>query len=136
MKMRKFRLTSKNGFSLVEMLVALFIIALVILGGGMFFFQSRVYTLREAHRRAAVLVASGKLEELKATNYDDIGSTTEEVDVDNLSKDSTPAPTMITVVEYVPDGDNPEAYKKVKVTVSWSDRPSDTVSLTTLIAPR
>ena len=134
--MRKFRLTSKNGFSLVEMLVALFIIALVILGGGMFFFQSRVYTVREARRRAAVLVASGKLEELKATNYDDIGSTTEEVDVDNLSKDSTPAPTMITVVEYVPDGDNPEAYKKVKVTVSWSDRPSDTVSLTTLIAPR
>jgi len=34
----------------------------------MFFFQGRVHTVREARRRAAVLVASERLEALKAAN--------------------------------------------------------------------
>ena len=63
---------SENGFTLVEVLVALFIIALVIMGGGMFFFYGRVNIVREAHRRAAVLVASQRLEELKGADFGEI----------------------------------------------------------------
>ncbi|MFQ6066207.1 MAG: type II secretion system protein [bacterium] len=63
---------SKRGTTLLELLIALFIIALVILGGGMFFFYGRVNIIREAHRRAALLVAGQRLEELKAANWDDI----------------------------------------------------------------
>jgi prepilin-type N-terminal cleavage/methylation domain-containing protein len=63
---------SEEGFSLIELMVALIIIALVIAGGGMFFFHGRVNVIREAHRRAAVLVGSQRLEELKAATWDDI----------------------------------------------------------------
>jgi len=68
----KFFHESEDGFSLVELMVALIIIALVIVGGGMFFFHGRVNVIREAHRRAALLVASQRLEALKAANWDDI----------------------------------------------------------------
>jgi len=61
-------LSSKSGTTLVELLIAVVIIAMIVLGGGMFFFHGRVYTLREARRRAAVLVASERLEALKAAN--------------------------------------------------------------------
>jgi len=133
--MKLFSDNSENGFTLVEVLVALFIIALVILGGGMFFFYGRVTIVREAHRRAAVLVASQRLEELKAKDYSEINLGTEEVnvDVDNLLKESATPPTMVTVVQYVPDGGSD--YKKVTVTINWEDSTSNSVTSTTLIAP-
>ena len=135
--MKLFLDNSENGFTLVEVLVALFIIALIIMGGGMFFFYGRVNIIREAHRRAAVLVASQRLEELKGADYSGIGSSgPEPVDVDNLSGDSPTGPTMDTVVEFVDDGGINEAYKKVTVTVNWVDSRSNSVSATTLIAPR
>jgi len=63
-------LSSKSGTTLIELVIAVVIIAMIVVGGGMFFFQGRVYTLREARRRAAVLVASERLEALKAANAD------------------------------------------------------------------
>ena len=137
--MKIFSFNSKSGTTLIEVMIALFIIALIILGGGMFFFYGRVNIIREAHRRAALLVASQRLEELKAKIYSEIiiGSNEEPVDVDNLSKDSGTPPTMVTKVEYVDDvGGSNEDYKKVTVTVNWHDSTTNTVSLTTLIAPR
>lgn len=139
---------SKSGTTLIEVMIALIIIAIVIMGGGMFFFYGRVQIVREAHRRAATLVASGRLEELKAKDYSDIivGSTTEEVDVDNLSKDSATAPTMVTETVYIDDPadgigeagdpDGIDDYKKVTVAVEWTNGTARTVSVDTLVAPR
>jgi len=163
MKIPSFSL--KSGATLVEVMIALLIIALIILGGGMFFFYGRVNIIREAHRRAALLVASQRLEQLKAADYSkiDLGSNDkyyiiwsedkgdwdsvpyenppsaeaqEPVDVDNLSKDSATPPTMVTKAEYVDDDvDDTDDYLKITVTVEWSDSTTSTVSLTTLIAP-
>jgi len=70
--MKIFSFNSKSGTTLVELVVALLIIALVILVGGMFFVYGRVNIIQEAHRRAALLVASQRLEALKAADYSDI----------------------------------------------------------------
>jgi len=156
--MKIFSFNSKSGTTLIELLVALLIIALVILGGGMFFFHGRVNIIREAHRRAALLVASQRLEALKGANYSDItpggfgpnydsyyiiwGSgwdpreslTYEDVTVDNLANQK-----MLTEAQYIDDDDTDGIdnydYLKVTVTVEWSDPATNTVSLTTLIAP-
>lgn len=138
---------SKSGATLIEMMIALVIIAIVMLGGGMFFFYGRVNIIREAHRRAAVLVASGRAEELKAKNYGEINVGTEEVniDMDNLSKDSAIPPTMVTEVVYIDDpedgigGADPDGiddYLKVTATVEWRNGITKTVSVDTLIAPK
>jgi len=139
---------SKSGTTLIEVMIAVIIIAIVMLGGGMFFFYGRVQIVREAHRRAATLVASGRVEELKAKDYGEINIGTEEIniDVDNLSKDSAIPPTMVTETVYVDDPedgigeandpDGIDDYKKVTVTVEWRNGITKTVSVDTLIAPR
>ncbi len=150
---------SNSGATLVELLVALLIIALIILGGGMFFFYGRVNIVREAHRRAALLVASQRLEKLKAANWgyitpetadpsfryyllgtsgswiqpaiseDDPPEDAKETEtVDNLSDGK-----IVTEAQWKPDGSYD--YLEVTVTVEWSYSTTNTVNLTTLIAP-
>ncbi len=149
---------SNIGTTLIEVMIALIIIALIILGGGMFFFYGRVNIIREAHRRAALLIASQRLEELKAVNWDGIApeavdpsfryyllgsgswiqpaiseddppeDAKETVTVDNLSDGK-----RITEAQWKPDGIYD--YLEVTVTVQWSDSTTNSVSLTTLIAP-
>jgi len=155
--------SSKSGATLVELLVALLIVALVILGGGMFFFYGRVNIIREAHRRAALLVASQRLEELKAVNWEDIapqnGDTSDEYTFDQsiryyllsswiqpaISGDDPPEDAKETVtVDNLSDGkrvteaqwkpDGSYDYLEVTVTVEWTDNTTNTVSLSTVIA--
>jgi len=136
-------------------MIALLIIALIILGGGMFFFYGRVNIIRESHRRAALLVASQRLEALKAADYIEIAlndpsyqpyyithgsdwdlslsETKETVTVDNLSDGQ-----MLTEAQWRDDDGMNDSYDYLKITVvvEWSDSTTNTVSLTTLIAPR
>jgi len=70
--MKLFSHSSKNGFSLVEVLIALVILVVVILGGGMYFFYGRLGINREGYRRAALEAASQRLEKLKAATWNDI----------------------------------------------------------------
>jgi len=120
----------------------------------MFFFYGRVNIVREAHRRAALLVASQRLEALKAVDYKDIAlnapsyqpyyithssgwvlnssETKDTVAVDNLSDGQ-----MLTQAQYMDDDSMNDSYDylKVTVTVEWSDNTTNRVSLTTLVAP-
>ncbi len=150
MIMKNSLLISRSGTTLVEVMIALIIIAIVIMGGGMFFFYGRVIIIREAHRRAAVMVASERLEELKGADWDSIAdlsyqtyyitygsdwtkSQTEAKDtgvpVDNLSDGE-----MITKAQWKPVGS--QDYLEITVTINWVDSRSNSVSSTTLIAPR
>lgn len=150
---------SKSGTTLIELVVALLIIALVVLGGGMFFFYGRVHIIQEAHRRAALLVASQRLEALKAADYSDITPSgfdpyygpyyivwgsgwdpRENLVYDYVTVDSLANQKMLTQARYIDDDDtdgiNSYDYLEVTVTVEWSDPATHTVSLITLIAPR
>jgi len=146
--------SSKTGTTLVELMVALPIITLIILGGGMFFFYGRVNIIRESHRRAALLVASQRLEALKAADYKHIAlnapsyqpyyithssgwvlnssETKDTVTVDNLSDGQ-----MLTQAQYMDDDSMNDSYDylEITVTVEWSDNTTNRVSLTTLVAP-
>ena len=151
----RFNIRGNNrGTTLIEVMIALLIIALVILGGGMFFFYGRLNIIREAHRRAALLVASQRLEALKAADYEKIAhnplsyepyyithssdwawnlsETKETITVDNLSDAQ-----MLTEAQYMDDDGMNDSYDYLKITivVEWSDPVPNRVSLTSLVGP-
>jgi len=150
---------SKSGITLIEVMIALIIIAIVILGGGMFFVYGRVQIVREAHRRAATLVASGRLERLKAADYSEItpegfdpGSapywivwnqehnkwqSSEDPSYDYVMVDNLIDQKMVTQAWCIDDdGDGTYDYLQVRTTVEWRNGTTKTVSLDTLIAPK
>ena len=150
---------SKSGTTLIEVMIALIIIAIVILGGGIFFFYGRVQIVREAHRRTATLVASGRLEKLKATDYSEITpkgfdpgynpywitwdqennkwQLLENLSYDYVMVDNLDNQKMLTQAQCIDDNGNDEYdYLQARVTVEWINGIIKTVSLDTLIAPR
>ncbi|MBN1805541.1 MAG: prepilin-type N-terminal cleavage/methylation domain-containing protein [Sedimentisphaerales bacterium] len=116
---------SKKGMSLVEVMIAVFISAIVMLGGSFFFVASTgQINLREQYRAASRL-ASQKLEELKAADYDEVteGEVTDSVTLEKSSYQRSVVTTDIG------------SYKQVTVTVGWGTT-GNSVSLETFIAPK
>ncbi len=118
---------SKKGTSLVEVMVAALILAVVILGGSYFYVGStNQINLREQYRAASRL-AGQKLEELKAGSYDAV--TIGEVEDSLTLENSTYSRSVVT--------EDLGLYKKVLVTVNWGPVGMErNVSLVTLIAPK
>ena len=118
---------SKKGTSLVEVMVAALILAIVILGGSYFYVGStNQINLREQYRAASRL-AGQKLEELKAGSYDAV--TIGEVQDSLTLENSTYSRSVVT--------EDLGLYKKVVVTVNWGPVGMErNVSLVTLIAPK
>ena len=111
---RKCRFTvrkSQKGISLIEIMLAITILVIIVLGGATLFAYGAGQISQSKHAREAVQLANQKLEHLRADN--------------NISID---IPTVETT-EYIPLGDLsyerttvPEdfgSYKKVEVTVKW-----------------
>ncbi len=118
---------SKKGTSLVEVMVAALILAIVVLGGSYFYVGStNQINLREQYRAASRL-AGQKLEELKAGSYDAV--TIGEVQDSLTLENSTYSRSVVT--------EDLGLYKKVVVTVNWGPVGMErNVSLVTLIAPK
>ncbi len=118
---------SKKGTSLVEVMAAALILAIVMLGGSFFYVTStNQINLQEQHRAASRL-AGQKLEELKAGNYNDvtIGELKDSLTLEN----STYSRSVVT--------EDLGLYKKVVVTVNWGPVGMErNISLVTLIAPK
>jgi len=118
---------SKKGTSLVEVMTAVLISTIVMLGGSFFYVAStNQINLREQYRAASRL-AGQKLEELKAGNYDavTIGELKDSLTLEN----STYSRSVVT--------EDLGLSKKVTVTVNWGPAGMErNVSLVTLIAPK
>ncbi|MCK4785074.1 MAG: prepilin-type N-terminal cleavage/methylation domain-containing protein [Desulfobacteraceae bacterium] len=120
-------LKSKKGTSLVEVLVAVLIFAIVIIGGSLLFASGRSWIDLREHHRAAIQLAAQKLEKLKAGSYYDIkeGETKEDLSFGDFSYGRG------TVIE------DTGLYKEVTVTVFWEQMGKEhNVSLFTFIAPK
>jgi len=121
-------LKSKKGTSLVEVMVAVFISAIVMLGGSFFYVASTSQIHLRKQYRAACRLAGQKLEELKAGNYDAI-TIGEEKDSLSLEESSSYSRSVVT--------EDLGLYKQVRVTVNWGPAGKENnVSLVTLIAPK
>jgi len=118
---------SKKGTSLVEVMVAVLISTIVMLGGSFFYVAStNQINIREQYRAASRL-AGQKLEELKAGSYSDIA--TSETKESLFLENSSYSRTIVT--------EDLGLYKKVVVTVNWGPAGMGrNVSLVTLIAPK
>jgi len=118
---------SKKGTSLIEVMVAVLILTLVILGGSFLFVTGKSQIeLREQYRVASRLAAQ-KLEDVKAGNYDDIEKSAMS---ESLSlKDTCYSRSIVTK--------DLGLYKQADVTVQWGPVGRErNVSLVTFIAPK
>ncbi len=138
----------RNGFTLVETLVGVFLLAILATGiYGSFAFGMKISTQNRL-RIQATAVAERRIEAIKAMNYEDIGTAgsvpngyvpkteTETIDTNTF--------TTAVKISYVDDPYDdtfptdiaPYDYKKVEVRVSWpSNMESKDIVMTTIISP-
>ena len=120
---------SRKGMSLIEVMLAISILAIVVLGTASFSFYTSGQVGLGKQYRAALQLAGQKLEQLKADNEIGVdiedGETSEELTSGDLSY------TRTTVIE--DDG----LCKEVTVTMSWSQMGKDhNVSLVSLLVEK
>ena len=120
-------LKSKKGTSLVEVIVDVFISAIVMLGGSFFYVASTSQIHLREQYRAACRLAGQKLEESKAGSYDAVAIGEAK---DSLSLEDTSYSRSVVTKDL-------GLYKQVRVTVQWGPvGKENNVSLVTLIAPK
>lgn len=129
---RKHRLANKRsqkGISLIEVMLAILILVIIVLGNASLFAYGAGQISQSKNTRVAVQLANQKLERLRADNNISIdipdGETIENIPLGNVSYDQT------TVTE------DWGTYKKVEVTVRWTQMGKQrNVNMTTLYAKR
>jgi Tfp pilus assembly protein PilV len=115
-----------RGLTLTETAISILILSVVILGASFFF----VYGTNQIHLRnnyrIATMLASEKIEQLKAGNYSDINEGT---NVENVTQDDIIYTRTANVISY-------SDYKSVEVKTTWNRMNKQCeVTLNTLIAP-
>ena len=125
--MRPFIQKSKKGVSLIEVMIAVLISAIVMLGGSFFFVAStNQINLREQYRAASRLASQG-LEEVKAVDYDTVaeGEVKDSVTLRSSSYNRSVVTKDLGSV------------KEVTVTVNWGPvGQQHNINLVTFIAPK
>ncbi len=118
---------SKKGMSLIEVMLALLVLLIVIIGNSLLFGYGRGQISLCENRRSAVQLAAQKLEQLKADDYYNIqeGKTDENLSVGGLSC------SLSTLTE------DSGLYKNIRVVVRWTQGGKQhNVRLVTFIAPK
>jgi len=123
-------LKSKKGTSLVEVMVAVLVFAIVVLACPFLFAFGRGEIKRQEHHRIAIELAAQKLEELRACNYNDIEQGDSNSVLSLNENDLSYSRTTEIVTE------NGGSCKRVNVTVRWGPTGTEhSVILTTIVAP-
>lgn len=121
------KLNEKKGVTLVEVMVAILVFTIVMLGGLAFFFYGRMHISHSNHQRMALGLTKEQVEILKATPYDELPA----VDNENITLGGVDY-SRNTVVT---DGTGGGIYREVTVTTSWEEKGNTvSVQLVTVIA--
>jgi len=107
-----------DGFSLVEAMIAMFLISVAVTGGMTFYLQSQEVQARVVHKKIVTELANNKLEELKKAGFNNLPDpATPEILTVNIGGLS--AQQTVTVTNVPPYGTTD--YKQVEVVVNWTE---------------
>lgn len=120
------RKNRKRGVTLVEVMVAIIIFVIVMVGGFVFFFYGRVHIVHSNHQRMALELTKEKVELWKSSGYLSIPDTQNEATI-SLGGIQFNRSTSSAEIGGV--------YRELTVTTSWQERGNAyDVQLTTIIA--
>lgn len=145
---------SKSGTSLVEVIIAILILAILVLAATQSIRYSKTMATQQRNRRVALEIANGRLEDTRAAAYNQIAHATKNSDVRYLSRgtnswtisSSNPNETtvvngrarpMVTTVQYL-DADGGSASfdcLRVAVRVYYGPGTNEFVGLETIRSP-
>jgi len=138
----------QNGFTLMEVLITVFLISIVFLGifGG---FQLALKVISQTKiKTQAVYVASQRIEQIRGLKFQDIETGQENIVLNNITYN---VQTIIETYDDCFDGtvegldcygnlveadSAPDDYKRVKVLVSWEELWGGEISLSTIVASK
>lgn len=142
------------GLTLVEVMIAIVILTIMALGSAAFLYHSRVGIFYQGNKRVALEAANSRLEEIRASQYDDVKPTGSDYNTHYLSgqvgnwvlADSDPGETkningrtlpIVTRVRYMDIDGEPDSYDYIRITVSMGYRAGidNTVTLETFCFP-
>jgi prepilin-type N-terminal cleavage/methylation domain-containing protein len=108
---RRRRRTAEAGVSLIEVLCAVTLFAMIAAGTATLTAQSMRHTVANRHASAAALLAQWKLEEMRGRGY---------ADVTSHSESSSMSGQNYTVTATVDDDDPAPNMKRLVITVDWT----------------
>ncbi|MCX7917566.1 MAG: hypothetical protein N2589_05510 [bacterium] len=127
---------NKNGYSVVEILIAILIIIIGFIGTLSYFLYSQINLNLERHRRTALQIAHSRIEFLRTISYNNLMNYIENGTVVQIDEISGRRITMIEDINDPEDTDSLPDYKKITVKVIWfENRRNNEVVLQTIIAP-
>lgn len=117
---------NKKGFTLVETLISILILAILLAGGMSFYFNSSDFMALAMHKKMALELATEKMEECKRV--------TTLSALDALDNNPTPGPESISVgglsatrtTDVSDPGNGESGYRLVEVNVVWTEAGKNT----------
>jgi len=123
----------QKGFTLIEVMLSILILAIVMIGGAAFFTYGSSQLRMSKHSRLALELAGEQIENLRAVGFSGLADETE----NGLPLGDFTATRQTNVVGIDENGDGIVDYKKVTVTVAWMEGSTpEAVNLVTLITSR
>jgi len=127
-------LGSESGTTLVELMVAIVISAIIMVGGLQFFYGGKLFLNHGKSRRIALSIAEQRMETVLRYPYDQLADSLSEVSTVIGSKW-----TRSTIVSGVDDdadglgaGDsdgNTDDYREIEITVDWGESSNKSISI-------
>jgi prepilin-type N-terminal cleavage/methylation domain-containing protein len=132
---------SQQGFTLLEVMIAMLLITMILLGGVQFFFGGRTHLQKARMRRLATICLTERAEYLRQLGYSGVSDVINEYEVAvQYGSQSLWRSTIVQEIDDDLDGmgtddadSNPVDYKNVKIVVGWLGTSPGNISATVIL---